>query len=73
MFAATQAFNKAVPVEEQLRQMSISENPQMIPAAQKMQTEQHLKQLITRYTTVTDSNRQSVTLLQAFALMRSTE
>ncbi|WP_249424229.1 VasL domain-containing protein [Klebsiella aerogenes] len=53
VFAATQAFNKTVPVEEQLRQMSARENPQMIPAAQKMQTEQHLKQLITRYATVT--------------------
>ncbi|QGX92478.1 hypothetical protein EFZ10_13080 [Tatumella sp. TA1] len=55
VFSATQAFNKTVPVEEQLRQMSIRENLQMIPAAQKMQTEQHLKQLITRYATVTGS------------------
>lgn len=53
VFAATQAFNKTVPVEEQLRQMSARENPQMIPAAQKMQTEQHLKQLITRFATET--------------------
>lgn len=53
VFAAIQAFNKTVPVEEQLRQMSAHENPQMIPEARKMQTELHLKQLITRYSTVT--------------------
>jgi len=53
VFAATQAFNKAVPVEEQLRQMSIRENSGVIPSAQKIQTEQHLKQLITSYSTVT--------------------
>ncbi|MEB6337967.1 VasL domain-containing protein [Serratia rhizosphaerae] len=55
VFTATQAFNKTIPVEEQLRLMSIRENPQMIPAAQKMQTELHLKQLITRYSAVTTS------------------
>lgn len=55
VFAATQAFNKTVPIEEQLRQMSIRETPQMIPAAQKMQAELHLKQLITRYSAVTTS------------------
>jgi len=53
VFAATQAFSKTVPVEEQLRQMSILENSGMIPAAQKIQTELRLKQLITSYSTVT--------------------
>ncbi|MBL5899724.1 type VI secretion system ImpA family N-terminal domain-containing protein [Lelliottia amnigena] len=54
VFAATQAFGKTVPVEEQLRQMSIPGLSQTIPAAQKMQTELHLKQLITRYSAVTE-------------------
>ncbi|MEW5562635.1 VasL domain-containing protein [Enterobacter asburiae] len=53
MFAATQAFSKTVPVEEQLRQMSIRENSGMIPSEQKIQTELRLKQLITSYSTVT--------------------
>lgn len=53
VFAATQAFSKTVPVEEQLRRMSIEENPEMITSAQKMQTEQHLKQLITNYSMLT--------------------
>ncbi|MCY1697220.1 type VI secretion system ImpA family N-terminal domain-containing protein [Lelliottia sp. SL45] len=54
VFAAAQAFGKTVPVEEQLRQMSIPGLSQTIPAAQKMQTELHLKQLITRYSAVTE-------------------
>ncbi|MFP2238254.1 VasL domain-containing protein [Pseudescherichia vulneris] len=49
VFAATQAFNRAVPTEELLRQMAAQDNPQSISAAQKLQTEQRLKQLITRY------------------------
>ncbi|ANG94116.1 type VI secretion system ImpA family N-terminal domain-containing protein [Enterobacteriaceae bacterium 155047] len=53
VFAATQAFSKTVPIEEQLRRMSIEENPEMITSAQKMQTEQHLKQLITNYSMLT--------------------
>lgn len=53
VFAATQAFSKTVPVEEQLRQMSIRENSGMIPSAQKIQTELRLKQLISSYSTVT--------------------
>lgn len=52
VFAATQAFNKTVPAEELLRQMSIQENPGMISSAQKLQTEQHIKQLIMRYSTL---------------------
>ncbi|MDX6018852.1 VasL domain-containing protein [Scandinavium sp. V105_16] len=49
VFAATQAFNRAVPTEELLRQMTAQDNPQSISSAQKLQTEQRLKQLITRY------------------------
>lgn len=55
VFAATQAFNKAVPVEEQLRQMSERQEPGMIPEAQKLQVKQHLQQLITRYSALTSS------------------
>ena len=54
VFAATQAFSKTVPVEEQLRQMSIHELSQTIPVTQKTQTELHLKQLITQYSAVTE-------------------
>ncbi|XXD08741.1 VasL domain-containing protein [Klebsiella sp. R445] len=53
VFAATQAFSKTVPLEEQLRQMSIRENSGMLTSAQKIQTELRLKQLITSYSTVT--------------------
>ncbi|MGR3755543.1 VasL domain-containing protein [Edwardsiella anguillarum] len=53
LFAAIQAFSQTVPVEEQLRQMSMRESPEMIPATQKSQTEQHLKQLIANYSAVT--------------------
>lgn len=53
VFAATQAFSKTVPVEEQLRQMSNQENPGMSSSSLKMQTEQHLKQLITNYSLIT--------------------
>nr|WP_159464233.1 VasL domain-containing protein [Scandinavium goeteborgense] len=49
IFATTQAFNRAVPTEELLRQMALQDDPQRISTAQKLQTEQGLKQLITRY------------------------
>ncbi|MCS2163716.1 type VI secretion system ImpA family N-terminal domain-containing protein [Scandinavium sp. H11S7] len=49
IFATTQAFNRAVPTEELLRQMALQDDPQHISTAQKLQTEQGLKQLITRY------------------------
>lgn len=54
VFAATQAFSKTVPVEEQLRQMSVYELPHTVPVAEKTQTELHLKQLISRYSAVTE-------------------
>lgn len=49
VFAITQSFNRAVPVEEQLRQLSGIPEGQPWPAAQQNQTEQHLQQLIARY------------------------
>lgn len=49
VFAMTQSFNSAVPVEEQLRQLSAAPEGQPWPAAQQSQTEQHLQQLIARY------------------------
>ncbi|VDR26624.1 ImpA domain protein [Raoultella terrigena] len=53
VFAAIQAFNQSVPVEEQLRQIAARQEPGMIPQAQKLQVEQHLQQLITRYSALT--------------------
>ncbi|GEM_PF-2198267 len=49
VFAMSQSFNSAVPVEEQLRQLSALPQEQSWPAALQSQTEQHLQQLITRY------------------------
>jgi type VI secretion system protein VasL len=49
VFAVSQSFNSAVPVEEQLRQLSMLPPNQSWPAALQSQTEQHLQQLITRY------------------------
>lgn len=53
VFAATLAFNKTVPVEEQLRLMSGQQAPGAILEAQKLQAKQHLQQLITRYFALT--------------------
>ncbi|HCC7949647.1 TPA: type VI secretion system ImpA family N-terminal domain-containing protein, partial [Enterobacter cloacae] len=49
VFAMTQSFNSAVPVEERLRQLAEWPQNQPWPAAQQSQTEQHLQQLIARY------------------------
>ena len=49
VFAMTQSFNRAIPVEEQLRQLSVLPEGQPWPAAQQSQTEQHLQQLSVRY------------------------
>ncbi|WP_049294107.1 VasL domain-containing protein [Franconibacter helveticus] len=49
VFTMTQAFNSAVPVEEQLRQLLALPEGQPWPAAQQSQTEQRLQALITRY------------------------
>ena len=53
VFAATLAFNKTVPVEEQLRLMSEQQTPEAIPDAQKRQAKQHLQQLISDYFALT--------------------
>lgn len=49
VFAMTQSFTRAIPAEEQLRQLSVLPHDRPWPAAQQSQTEQHLQQLITRY------------------------
>jgi type VI secretion system protein VasL len=49
VFAATQAFNQSLPIEEQLRRMAQQTDPAQISVAQKVQTGQYLKQLIVRY------------------------
>ncbi|MGR7122269.1 VasL domain-containing protein [Klebsiella aerogenes] len=49
VFAATQAFNRTIPVEEQLRQMSAPTADNQATAALSAQTKQHLSQLLTRY------------------------
>lgn len=49
VFSLQQAFSRAVPAEEQLRQLALVPQGQPLPAAQQSQTEWHLKQLIARY------------------------
>jgi type VI secretion system protein VasL len=49
VFAITQSFNRAVPVEEQLRQLSAVNDEQPWPVAQQNLAELHLQQLIARY------------------------
>lgn len=49
VFAMTQSFNRTIPVEEQLRQLTEMPQEQAKSSAQQHQTEQHLQQLITRY------------------------
>lgn len=49
VFAMMQSFNRTVPVEEQLRQLSEQPSGEPWPAARQNQAEQHLQQLITRY------------------------
>ncbi|MEB5698664.1 type VI secretion system ImpA family N-terminal domain-containing protein [Klebsiella aerogenes] len=49
VFAITQSFNRTVPVEEQLRQLSTMTEGQISRAAQQQQAEQHLQQLIVSY------------------------
>lgn len=49
VFAITQSFNRSVPAEEQLRQLSEPPANQPWSSAQQSQTEQHLQQLIVRY------------------------
>lgn len=49
VFIMTQSFNSAVPLEEQLRQLSALPEGQPWPGAQQSRAEQHLRQLIARY------------------------
>ncbi|MES0299297.1 VasL domain-containing protein [Citrobacter sedlakii] len=49
VFTMTQSFNRAVPLEEKLRQLALLPEGQPWPAAQQSQAEQHLQQLMTRY------------------------
>ena len=49
MFAMSQSFSHTVPLEEQLRLLSILPAGQPLSAAQLNQTEQHLQQLIASY------------------------
>lgn len=49
VFAMSQSFSHTVPLEEQLRLLSILPAGQPVSAAQLNQTEQHLQQLIANY------------------------
>ena len=49
VFAMSQSFSHTVPLEEQLRLLSILPAGQPLSAAQLTQTEQHLQQLIASY------------------------
>ena len=49
VFAMSQSFSHTVPLEEQLRLLSILPAGQPLSAAQLKQTEQHLQQLIASY------------------------
>ncbi|RAU30630.1 VasL domain-containing protein [Enterobacter sp. RIT418] len=49
VFTTMQSFNRAVPAEEQLRQLAILPDEKPWPAGQKSQLEQHLRQLMVRY------------------------
>lgn len=49
VFTTMQSFNRAVPAEEQLRQLATLPDEKPWPAGQKSQLEQHLRQLMVRY------------------------
>lgn len=53
VFDITQSFNRAVPVEEQLRQLAASPQGQPLNSAQKMQAELALNALLSRYVLIT--------------------
>lgn len=48
VFTITQAFSRTIPAEEQLRKLSDAEYGAVTPATLKQQSEQHLKELISR-------------------------
>lgn len=49
VFSAMQSFNQTIPVEEQLRALSLTPAGQALSLADKTRLEMRLKQLITRY------------------------
>ncbi|MBL7636549.1 VasL domain-containing protein [Atlantibacter hermannii] len=53
VFAITQSFNRAVPVEEQLRQLASPPDGQPVNSAQKKQAELALNALLSRYALIT--------------------
>jgi type VI secretion system protein VasL len=53
VFAVTQAFNKTVPIEEQLRQLAAASAGSALPATEQLQAEQRLIQLFNRYLLIT--------------------
>ncbi|MEZ2604647.1 VasL domain-containing protein [Kluyvera intermedia] len=55
VYDITRSFNRVVPAEEQLRQLSKIPEGQPLPDAQQSQVEQHLKQLNARYARVTQN------------------
>lgn len=55
VFAIMQSLNRTVPVEEQLRQLSVTPVEQGINAVRQRQVEQHLQQLIASYAALKQS------------------
>jgi type VI secretion system protein VasL len=49
VFATQKSFNEAIPVEEQLRVLSLTPDGQPLPTSAKAQLEMQLKQLTARY------------------------
>ena len=62
VFSITQAFNRAVPVEEQLRQLVQIPQAQPLPAVQQSQTEMSLNALQSRYILTTQRPLQNSVL-----------
>jgi type VI secretion system protein VasL len=57
VFAITQSFNRAVPLEEQLRQLAALPVDQPWPAARGSLAELHLQQLIVEYALLKRNSR----------------
>ena len=60
VFSAMHAFNQAIPVEEQLRALSLTPAGQTLPLAEKTQLEMHLKQLATRYNQIKQNGSEQI-------------
>lgn len=56
VFAITQDFSRAAPVEEQLYQLSLTERGAPLPEALMLQTDMHFNQLLNRYTLIKQQN-----------------